>query len=224
MDSSTQSAARRIVAQGYDRMGGRYLDAVADGAASVRVAYLDKLLSLLSPAGVVLELGCGAGVPVTRFLAEHHRVVGVDVSPGQLRLARVHVPDAQLIQADMSSLHFAPDSFDAVVAFYAISHVPREEHSRLIGRVHGWLRPGGVFLATMGVGDDPGSIEEDWLGVSMFFSSYDAGTNRDLVRDAGLVVLEADVVSETEHDGADVSFLWMIARKPLDPAGAPRGS
>ncbi|MBA3431228.1 MAG: class I SAM-dependent methyltransferase [Actinobacteria bacterium] len=214
MDEAARWGAKRMVAEGYDRIGHRYLSAFSDDAANVRTVYLHKLFALLDHASFVLELGCGAGIPVTRSLAENHQVVGVDMSIGQLRLARTFVPGASLMQADMSALHFAPGSFDAVTAFYALTHVPREEHARLLEGICSWLRPGGAFLATMGCGDDPGSVEDGWLGVPMFFSHYGAETNQQLVREAGFVLVEADIVTETEHEDEEVSFLWVVAQKP----------
>jgi cyclopropane fatty-acyl-phospholipid synthase-like methyltransferase len=176
---------------------------------------LDWLLGLLPVGAEVLEIGCGAGVPVTRTLAATCRVTGADISAAQIALAREHMPEATFVQADMTALAFAPASFDAVVAFYALTHVPREEHAALLGRIATWLRPGGLFFATMGASDSPGAVEPDWLGAPMFFSHYDAATNRGLVEQAGLALFDAQVLVEDE-DGDPVAFLWVAARKPLD--------
>jgi cyclopropane fatty-acyl-phospholipid synthase-like methyltransferase len=204
---------KQIVRAGYDRIGTRYLDSFVHAGDSVRVRYLEKLLALLDTESVVLELGCGAGIPVTQRLTDDHRVIGVDISMGQLRSAQASAPKATLIHADMTSLAFKPGSFDAIAAFYSITHLPREEHAELITRFSEWVRPNGLLLATMGFGDDPGTVEDDWLGAPMFFSSFDDEVNRDLVTSAGFSLVEAEMVSEREHDGKMVSFLWVIARR-----------
>jgi SAM-dependent methyltransferase len=160
----------------------------------------------------VLELGCGAGYPVTAAIAREHRVVGVDVSSVQLSKARENAPTAMLLQADMSTLELADASLDAVIAFYSITHVPRAEHGELIEKMARWLVPGGFFLGSLGAGDDEGTVEEDWLGAPMFFSSFDADTSKGLLTSAGFTLEEADVVSEEEHDGTTSSFLWVVAR------------
>jgi SAM-dependent methyltransferase len=204
---------KHIVAAGYDAIAPRYLAWSGLDPSPERMRYLGRLLDLLPAGAEVLELGCGAGVPVTQALAERHKVIGVDISAAQIALARQHIPKAAFVHADITALDFAPASFDAVVAFYSLTHIPREEHAALLGRIAGWLRPGGLLLATMGAGDAPGAIEPDWLGAPMFFSHFDAATNRELVRQAGLDLLEADVVAEDE-DGQTVRFLWVIARAP----------
>jgi hypothetical protein len=54
----------------------------------------------------------------------------------------------------------------------------------------------------------------DWLGVPMFFSGFDADTNRRLLREAGLELILDDLIFMQEPQG-DVAFLWVLARKPL---------
>ena len=160
----------------------------------------------------MLDLGCGAGVPSTQLLAERFEVVGVDISQAQLRLAKKNVPQASFIRADLSELSFPDAGFAGITAFHSISHVPREGHGELFRRTAAWLEPGGLLLATLGAGSSPDWTGE-WLGVPMFFSSYDAATNRMLLRRAGFE-LTFDEVLETNEPDAKVPFLWVIARKP----------
>ncbi|MDX6375869.1 MAG: hypothetical protein QOE98_172 [Gaiellaceae bacterium] len=203
---------KRTVADGYDLIAQRYLDWSGLNPSSQRTRYLERLLALLPAGAELLELGCGAGIPVARALAERCQVTGVDISAAQIALARQHVPGATFIQADMAELDFPPALFDAVVGFYSLIHLPRAEHAALLGRIASWLRPGGLLLATMGAGDAPGSVEPDWLGAPMFWSHFDADTNRALVRQAGLDLLDDSVTADDEH-GQPVPFLWIVARK-----------
>ena len=77
-------------------------------------------------------------------------------------------------------------------------------HARLFASIAGWLLPGGVFLACLGAGDLPDWTGE-WLGVPMFFSSYDAATNKALLAKVGLPVQRAEVVSMREPRGRSSS-------------------
>jgi len=204
---------KRIVQQGYDAIAQRYLAWSGEQPSPPRRCALEILRAAVPPDSQVLELGCGAGVPMTTALAEHYRVHGVDISARQIALAARNVPGATFQQADMASIDFPDASFDAVVAFYALTHLARAEHGPLLSRVRRWLWPGGLFLASMGAHDDPGTIEPDWLGAPMYFSHYDADTNRRLVEDAGLELLATEVVTELE-DGRPIDFLWVLARRP----------
>jgi SAM-dependent methyltransferase len=202
-----------VVADGYDVMAERYFAWSDERPSATRLAMLDLALAAIPAGSDVVELGCGAGVPMTVALAQGRRVTGYDLSETQLRLARANVPGATFHRADLVTLELPPASADAVVAFYVLTHVPREAHADVLRRIARWLRPGGVLLASFGVEDDPGGIEDDWLGVPMYFSHFSARVNRRLVADAGLIVERAEVLVEPE-DRFDARFLWVLARKP----------
>lgn len=208
---------KRIVERGYDAIAERYLAWTGDRPSPTRQRALDLIIAELPPGSEVLELDCGAGIPMTAALAERHRVHGVDISARQIALARQHVPAATFQRADMASVDFPEESFDAVVAFYALTHLPRDEQGPLLRRIAAWLRPRGLYFATMGAHADPGTVEDDWLGAPMYFSHHDAETNRRLVVDAGLTITRAEIESEDE-DGQPVEFLWLMARKPAPQA------
>jgi len=205
--------ASAIVRAGYDALDDRYLQTLASDDSSPRSRYLNVVLSTLRPESRVLDLGCGPGHPVAATLAPRCRLIAIDLSYKQLGLARRHAPAALLVQADMTQLHLAPGTLQAVIAFYSLIHVPRERLREVLARVARWLTPGGLFVATMGAGDSPDYLEEGWLGVPMFFSHFDAPANLRVVADAGLRIEAADVIQEVEHDGREVSFLWVVARK-----------
>ena len=207
-------AHRRTVESGYDLMAEQYL-ATKSGDDPLSKEALEDLASLLPPAAAVLDLGCGAGVPATRWLAERgFAVTGVDVSAMQLDLARTHVPEATFVKADMAEVCFEPGTFDAVVAFHSIIHVPRTEHPALLGRIHRWLKPNGAFLATMTITDYEGR-DEDWegWGAPMVWSHFDADTNLAMLRDAGFGILYAEPRTGGGTGHEDETWLWVLARK-----------
>ncbi|HUS16758.1 MAG TPA: class I SAM-dependent methyltransferase [Chloroflexia bacterium] len=200
--------ARQTVQAGYDHMADQYL-ARKDPADPTTLAALEQLASALPAGATVLDLGCGAGVPVTRWLAARYAVTGVDLSARQIELARQQVPAASFHQADMTTLEFPPASFDAVVAFYAIIHVPRAEQPALVGRIHAWLKPGGAFLGTWAMTSWEGQ-DADWegWGAPMWWSHYDADGNLAMLRAAGFTITTADV----RTDGGE-TWLWVLAHK-----------
>jgi SAM-dependent methyltransferase len=210
---ATSNDPKRVVADGYDRVADRYLEWSALRPSAARLRALDLAHELIPRGADVLELGCGAGLPMTARLAVGRRLTGVDISPEQIRRAARNVPEATFEVADMTALDRAAASLDAVVAFYSLTHVPRDEQPALFARIRRWLRPGGVFIASLGVEDDPGGVEADWLGVDMYFSHFSARVNRRLLAEAGFAVERAEVLTEPE-DRHDARFLWVVARVP----------
>ena len=114
-------------------------------------------------------------------------------------MARSKVPEAGFVRADIAHVPFADGVFDAVVAFYSIIHVPRDEHVGLMANVYHVLRPGGILVATMGASDCPDTVEKDWLGVPMFFSHYAGSANVALVQQVGFDIVSAEDEAQLEH-------------------------
>jgi 2-polyprenyl-3-methyl-5-hydroxy-6-metoxy-1,4-benzoquinol methylase len=207
-------AHHRTVESGYDLVAEQYL-ATKDREDPLALEALRDLASLLPRNAAVLDLGCGAGVPVTRWLADRgFAVTGVDVSARQLDLARNYVPEATFIKADMTEVTFAPESLDAVVAFHSIIHVPRTEHPALLGRIHHWLRPEGTFLATMTLTDYEGR-DDDWegWGAPMVWSHYDGETNVAMLRGAGFGIRYAEPRTGGGTGDESETWLWVLAHK-----------
>ena len=99
----------------------------------------------------VLEVGCGWGELAARLeLEAEASVVGVDLSPRMVELARQRGVDA--IVGDVQELEYPDGSFDAVVAAWMLYHVP--DLDRALGEIARVLRTGGVLVATTNASDD----------------------------------------------------------------------
>ena len=134
----------------------------------------------------------------------------------------VALAEVELKVAGMTDLDFPPGSFDAVVAFYSVIHLPRDQLKGLLEQIAKWLlntetdrARQGCLLLNLGVTDNPGAYDKEWLGSSeghMFWSSFDAATNLKMVEEAGFEVVESAVVEDKEDEKV-VPFLWVLARK-----------
>jgi SAM-dependent methyltransferase len=119
-----------------------------DGAEETVDALLGHLDARVRPTDTVVDIGCGVG-RLTRVLAARaERVVGIDVSPRMLELARRHnasLTNVEWVEGDGRSLQpIASASADACVSHVVFQHIPDAEitygYVREIGRV---LRPAG---------------------------------------------------------------------------------
>jgi ubiquinone/menaquinone biosynthesis C-methylase UbiE len=201
---------KQIVAQGYDQVAHDY-NRLEGETAWPRMRWLKKLLSRLEPNSSVLDLGCGSGDPADIEISKAHNVTGIDISQTQIDLARQNVPTGNFLHGDAGSVEFAAASFDAVISFYTLEHIPREEHRTILRRVYQWLRAGGFLLISIEAGDFDDVIGE-WLGVPMFISCFGPETMKQMIDEAGFELLETAIEIQVEQS-RDVPFLWVFGRK-----------
>ena len=179
---------KALVRQAYDACAAAY-DASRKAEPGIEVR---ALLERLDDGDAVLDVGCGAGVPIAKSLATRYRVTGVDVSPEMIRRAQRNVPTGDFMCVDIMSATFPSSSFGAVVAFYSIFHLPRQEHPDLFRRIHRWLKPGGYLLCTLSHHSEEGYTEDDFFGVTMYWSNYSLREYAEILNGAGFTLLEAD--------------------------------
>jgi len=202
-----------IVRAGYDALGPRFGAWVEHNPSAVRARFLGEVLAPVPSGTDVLELGCGPGTAAPA-LSQGRRYTGVDLSEAQLGIARRHAPGITFVRGDLISISFDDASFDAVVAFYVFNHVPRAAHVPTFSRVHRWLRPGGRLMLSLGAGATDDEVQQDWLGVPMFFAGFDRATNERHLADAGFELELSEERTEIEEGEGEVTFHWVIARKP----------
>jgi len=111
----------------------------------------------------------------------------------------------------MTQLAFPDGSFDAVCSYYAIIHVPREEHRHLLQNFYRMLTPSGLVLLTMGVGDIKVDIDDSFFATRMFWSHYDAETNIKMLRECGFSIIWSRMVADRLSPGA--VHLFVLAQR-----------
>ena len=98
----------------------------------------------------VLEVGCGQGVGVELILTRFTdtEVVGIDLDPKMIRRAQRRLASrrdrAEVRVGDVCSLPFEDASFDVIVDFAAVHHIP--DWRAALGEIARLLVPGGQFL------------------------------------------------------------------------------
>jgi SAM-dependent methyltransferase len=113
----------------------------------------------VTPGQAVLDVACGTGI-VARTVADvqrgQGRVVGLDLNPAMLDVARRLRPDIEWRQGDAASLPFPDGSFDVALCQMAFMFFPdRRQALREMARV---VTPTGTvaFAVPGGLGSQPG--------------------------------------------------------------------
>jgi ubiquinone/menaquinone biosynthesis C-methylase UbiE len=126
----------------YDGVAEWY-DATLAGDSPLAAMPREAALRLLgSPAGRLLDIGCGGGSHTAVFAAAGWDPVGLDVSEAQLQLARERGCEVVLGRAE--SLPFDDASFDAAVSLW--THTDVEDWPAVLREARRVVRPGGPFV------------------------------------------------------------------------------
>jgi len=193
-----------IVEESYDKIAEEYH--ISKGIFD-NEKELKEFASLLPKKAKILDVGCGAGVPVTKFLINAgFEVTGIDLSEKMLKLAREHVPKAKFVKMNMTSMDFPENSFDGLVSFYAIFHVSREKHLDIFKRFHKILKPDAIMLVSLGASEWEGT-SEDFHGAKMFWSFYSPERSLQLIKDSCFKILSDKKISS----GVENHY-WILAK------------
>ena len=176
---------------------------------------LDEFARRVTGIGQVCEIGCGPG-QISRYLKDCDAdVFGIDLSHEMVKQARRLNPDIQFESGDMLALEWADASFGAIVCFYAIIHLRREDVKKALLEMNRVLYPGGLLLLSFHGGE--GSLHRDqWydkpvsIEVSLFRKDEMAG----YVKAAGF-----EIEKIVERDPYEFEYptqrIYLLARKHL---------
>lgn len=176
---------KAIVAAGYDRCASDY----AASRRRLPPPFLNRFTEKLPDNSKVIDIGCGCGQPISAFLARRYQVTGVDVSAEQIKLAKEAIPDANFIHGDVTKLRFGDHAFDAAVMMYALFHIPRDDQFAFLLKLRSWLADGGFFLVSLAQDSEPGYLEDDFFGTTMYWSHFSKDESLRLLARAGFELI-----------------------------------
>jgi SAM-dependent methyltransferase len=174
----------------------REYDLIAEWYASERldqtgVPEANELASSIPHGSLVLDIGCGNGVPITRaLLNKGHRVIGLDSSSAMLALFRRNCPEAGAVRGIVESCPLADGVFDAAVACGVMFHLNPEDAIRAIANVSRALKSDAPFLFTSGDQDGFDAKEGMMNGVTFRYFSYSIQNYRRILGDHRLTLVD----------------------------------
>lgn len=96
----------------------------------------------------VLDIGCGFGWCELNFLDRGvKQITGIEISPADLVTAKASIrdPRVKFVVGSATNLPFPDKSFDTVVSWEVIEHIPDRKEEIMVQEVGRVLRPGGSF-------------------------------------------------------------------------------
>jgi ubiquinone/menaquinone biosynthesis C-methylase UbiE len=144
-----------IVRAAYDAVAEDYAEAFADDLLRLPLdrQVLDTVVQRIAAGESVLDLGCGPG-QVGQYLAERGLVVvGMDLAPQMLQVARRRIRNGRMACGDMRSMPFRSGAFSGVVAYYSVHNLPRPAIRTAFAEIHRILKPCGSFVVATHLGE-----------------------------------------------------------------------
>lgn len=118
----------------------------------VDAAY-DFLAARVQPGQRVLDIGCGTGALTLRAAARGAEVVGIDINPEMLDIARTQVEgrgvseQVELREMGVAELDAEPEAtFDVVISGLCFSELSPDERRYALRQARRLLKPGGTLL------------------------------------------------------------------------------
>jgi ubiquinone/menaquinone biosynthesis C-methylase UbiE len=136
----------------YDTVAASYAELVQDGPPD-EPANLDRFAKLAVP-GAVLDAGCGPGRLAALLHDRDLDVIGIDLSPGMIEIARRDHPGPDFRVGSMTALDLPDGELGGVISWWSIIHLPRDVVPQALAEFYRVLAPGGVLLLGFHVGEE----------------------------------------------------------------------
>lgn len=101
--------------------------------------------------GIILDAGCGDARFFGELVKSGYRgsLHGADYSERALELARIFVPQAEFLCADVAVLPYKEEFFDRVFLIETLEHIPPENISKVMNELRRVLKPEGKLIITV---------------------------------------------------------------------------
>ena len=177
------------------------------------VEYLSLLLDHLPVGSTILDLGCGTGQPIATSIAGRgHHVVGVDGSAAVLAMARARLPEHRWIHALLEQVEF-DETFDAVVCWDSLFHLPRHQHEPVIGKIHRWLKRGARLMISSGGAVEPQGFTDTMFDREFYYDSLPPGEMVAAIEHAGFEIVVAEMCSLPDGERDKGKWATIAQRK-----------
>jgi SAM-dependent methyltransferase len=178
--------------------------------------WIDRFLGWIPAEGSILDIGCGSGEPVARYLIEQgFQVTGVDSSPALIGICKKHFPEAEWLVGDMRNLDLLR-RFDGVLAWHSFFHLSPEDQRPMFERFAAHAKEGAPLMFTSGPAH--GVAVGEWQGEPLYHASLAPEEYRSLLVASGFAVESF----KPGEPGAPGPSVW-IARQ-MRPASGLDGS
>ncbi|WP_243389526.1 class I SAM-dependent methyltransferase [Flavobacterium cyanobacteriorum] len=123
----------------------------------------------------ILELGCGPG-NISKYLLNKRKdfdLLGIDVAPNMIELAKINNPNGQFLQMDIRNINEIKGKFDGIISGFVLPYISHLDSNKFLNDCYELLNEGGLLYLSFVEGDpDKSDYKTASTGDRSFFYYY----------------------------------------------------
>ena len=164
----------------------------------------------------LLELACGPG-NITKYLLTKRpdlKILGTDLAPNMIRLAKINNPDAEFQLMDCRDIDMLHKKYDAIMCGFCLPYLSREEAIKLISDASKLLNPHGVlYLSTMEDDYHKSGFRKGSKGDEIYMHFHEADYLTAALEKNNFRIIDLHRQDYPEQDGTKMVDLVIVAEK-----------
>ena len=183
---------------------------------------INEFISKLKPNSKILDLGGGTGKLTDLFIKKGYEAICYDFSLEMMKKAKEFYPNIPYILDDMLNMeqHFKKNTFDGIIAFYSLFHIPREDINNVFASINNLLNEDGIFCFVVQLGDGENFIDEPYLKENgknvLYFNFFTKEQIEKLLKNNNfkkIYEMEKEEIGEDELGEEGNNKIFVIAKK-----------
>lgn len=164
----------------------------------------------------VLELACGPG-NITKYMLfkrPDFRLLGTDLAPNMIDLARINNPNASFQLLDSRDIQTLNETYDAMMCGFILPYLSKEETEQLIINASLILHQGGIiYISTMEDDYNKSGYKKGSTGDEIYMYFHQANYLKEILKKNGFEIIDERRKKYQMQENIDTVDLILIAKK-----------
>ena len=175
--------------------------------------WLARFRTVAGAEAAILDVGCGSGEPIARYLiAAGHTVTGIDSAEAMIAICRKRFPEQSWVVADMRGLALGR-RFGGILAWDSFFHLTEDDQRTMFAIFAAHAAEGCALMFTSG--PHGGEAIGSYQGEALYHASLDPDEYRALLQAHGF-----DIVDHVAEDAACGGHTVWLTRSGRSGAAA----